>query len=232
MVDLLFVELGAVVTEVLGPSRCTVELYCSVKAPPTYGAGDRVEFDFARSLENCLNADEQTPVGVAAQQALYDQYEQIKGHGSPLIGPDWPGASYEGIVSIRDHVVKTNAAFSAAAAALPGHPWEYQVVTSIDEATGEIRRYHGFHAEVVPNHGKPLELLVCHAGRSADPTSPRRKIPYDPTNTARFYTGELVAGEIVKGGPAPRSSGAVFINLEAAATSGVETPKLPPSAGN
>jgi hypothetical protein len=223
MIDLLFVEVGAVVTEILGPMRCTIEPFCHPDKPPTYGAKDRVEVDFARSLAVVLSDSRwPIPLAVAAAGALYDD-------GSAPIGPSWPGGGYEGSVSIREDVVKANATLAAAVATLPGRPWEYQVVVSVDEATGDVRRYHGFHAEVDKVDGDILVLRVAHAGRSEDPSA-RTTVRYDPADTNTFYTGALVAENLVGRGRDPRNSGAVFIAFEAAVGDGPSLPKLPPGA--
>lgn len=229
MSDLLFVELGAVVTEVLGPTRCTFEPFCDPK-PPTFATASRVEADFAQSLENLLGA------GLAAQ-AQYDQFvgsTGAEGHvnGSPPIGPSWPGAAYEGVVRIREDLVSKNPVLAAAAAALPGRPFEYQVVVSIDDQTRTIRRYHGYYAEVLRTEGQALVLRVAHAGTSAAPRWAPQEVIYDPADTEKFYAGPLVADRIVGGGADPRGSGAVFISLAAASTDYlIEDPKLPPGAG-
>jgi hypothetical protein len=226
MIDLLFIEIGAVVTEILGPNRCTIEPYCHPEKPPTYDAEGRVEVDFALSLAAVLG----DPVP-AAMRALYDDQidDRIDKYVSRSIGPDWPGGAYEGIVSFREDVVKANATLAAAVATLPGRPWEYQVVVSVNEATGDVRRYHGFHAEVDKVDGDILVLRVAHAGRSADPSA-RVTVRYDPAETRTFYAGALVAENLVRSGRDPRNSGAVFIGFEAAVGDGPSLPKLPPGA--
>jgi hypothetical protein len=228
MIDMLFVEIGAVVTEVTGPSRCTIEAFCHPAKPPTYNVNDRIEVDLAFSIENVLTDPGLLVVtGNAPRWAMYDQ-----GYGSAPIGPSWPGGGYEGVVSVRADVVKANATLAAAAAELPGQPWEYQVVTSIDEETGTVaRRYHGFHAELVEAESGVLVLQVADAGKSADPSSPRWTVRYDPADTETFYAGELVAENLVRGDGSPRNSGAVFITLEAVESFGGSLPKLPPGAG-
>lgn len=229
MSDFLFIEFGAVVTEVLGPTRCTVELFCDPARPPTYGPEARIEIDFARSVASVLaDREARVPIGVAALQAIYDQ---IEGYGSVPIGPSWPGGGYEGVVSIRADIVKATPLLAAAVATLPGQLWEHQVVVSIDEATGAVRRYHGFHAELVERAPDGLLLQVANAGASADPESPATTVRYAATDTAAFYAGALVADSLVGGGPAPRKSGAVFISPEAASRGGPSLPKLPPGAG-
>jgi hypothetical protein len=228
MSDLLFVELGAVVTEVRGPTRCTFEPFCDPRGP-TYGAERRIEVDFAHSLDSVLGA------GLLAQ-AQYDQFvgpTDARGrvNGSAPIGPSWPGAAYEGVVRIREDIATANPALAAAAAALPGRPWEYQVVASIDDKTGTVRRYHGFHAEILRDEGRILVLRVAHAGASAEPRWSPREVAYDPANTETFYAGALVADRVVGGGLDRRGSGAVFISLTAVADYLLELPKLPPGAG-
>ena len=234
MIDLLFVELGAVVTEILGSTRCTIEPFCHPTKPPTYSAEDRLEVDFAFSLAGILSNGSQEPTVTAVQRALYHQYDQIDGLGSVPIGPSWPGGGYEGIVNIREDIVRANAKLAAAAAILPGRPWEHQVVTSIDEVTGKILHYHGFHAEIIEDEGNTLVLKVAHAGKSMDPPdpdSPWKKVRYSPADTTRFYTGALIANNLIRGGEILRRSGAVFITLEEAANSNINLPKLPPGAG-
>jgi len=232
MVDMLFVEIGAVVTEILGPSRCTIAPYSGLEGPPAYGAEGHVEVDFELSLDEVLrNRAWLLSVEVTALRAVVDRTDDL---GSAAIGPTWPGGVYEGVVSFRQDVLQTNATLAAAAAALPGSPWEYQIVASIDEDTGQVRsRYQGFHAEIVEDlRGGVLVLQVVNAGRSAEPSSPRMTVRYDPADTKTFYAGPLVAKDLVRGGPEPRKSGAVFIALEAVQRFALAVPKLPVSAGD
>jgi hypothetical protein len=229
MSDLLFVELGAVVTEVLGPSECAFELFCDPQ-PPTYAVDRRVKADFSRSLDSVLATG-------SPADAQYDQFVGPLGakgqvNGSPPLGPSWPGAAYEGIVRIRADLVSGSPQLAAAVAALPGHPYEYQVVASIDDQTKAVRRYHGYHAEVLRTEGNLLVLRVAHAGSSPDPRWAPQEIIYDPADTEKFYTGPLVADRVIGGGPDPRGSGAVFISIGVASGSYmIEDPKLPPGAG-
>jgi hypothetical protein len=231
MTDLMFVELGAVVTEVLGPTRCTIEPFCDLQ-PPSYVAERRVEIDFARSLEHVLA--EGLPVQAHAHYDPFVGPTDAEGQpcGSPPIGPSWPGAAYEGVVRIREDLVAATPALAEAAAALPGRPWEYQVVASIDEQTRTVRRYHGFHAEILRDEGSTLVLRVAHAGGSEEPSWVPCEVAYDAANAQKFYSGPLVADRVVGGGEDRRSSGAVFIELEAAVSVlGIKTAKLPRGAG-
>jgi hypothetical protein len=224
MSDLLFIEIGAAVTEVLGATRCTFEPFRGLE-PPTYAAARRIEADFARTLDSVL--------GTGAQ-AEYDQFvgptdPTGRPLGSPPIGPSWPGGTYEGVVRIREDIVSGNSALAAAAAAQSGRPYEYQVVASIDEQTGAVRRYHGFYAEVLRTQGSAFVLRVAHGGTSAAPRWSPQEVIYDPADTTRFYSGGLVPerGIVVGGG-----SGAVFIALGVASSVYLlEVPKLPVSAG-
>lgn len=228
MTDLLFVEIGAVVTEVLGPTRCTIEPFCDPARPPTFAADRRIEIDFAHALESVLaeRSGWTRTVAMAVREARYD----VLGYGSPPIGPSWPGGGYEGVVVIREDLVRASAVLAEAAASLPGHPWEHQVIVSIDEETGLVRRYHGFHAEVVEDAGAALGLRVFPAGASGD-ASLARQVRYAPADRATFHAGELVADRAVAGGRSPRRAGAVFMTLEAAEREGLDLPKLPPGAG-
>lgn len=228
MIDLLFVEIGAVVTEIRGPNQCTIEPFCSMEKLPTYGAENRVEVDLGLLLEKVLNGSGSLiTVGSAVQRALYDQMDN---HRSPPIGPNWPGGGYEGVVSVRDDVVKANATLAGAVAALPGRSWEYQVVASIDEETRKVQRYHGFHAKLVTTEGDVLVLEVADAGKSEDPSSPRKTVRYNPADIETFYSGALVAENLVRAGWEPGNSGAVFI-AAAALNDGGALPKLPPGLG-
>ncbi len=224
MTDLLFIELGAVVTEVLGPTRCTVEPFCDPEDPPTYAPEDRVEVDFAQSLDHVLSIH--GPKGVA-QHARYDQVVAPNGTSRVPIGPSWPGGGHEGIVSVREDVVQGNGVLAAAANALAGARCTYQVIVSVDP-NSTVRRYHGFPAKYLRNEGAAIVFEI--ANRDGE-------IAYDPNAPGaaeRFYAGDLVEGNVLRGGLAPGSTGAVFMNL-AALTSLVgvdeELPKLPPSAG-
>lgn len=240
MKELLFIELGAVVTEILGSRKCTIEPFCDPdpKKAPTYKAENRIEIDFVDSLEYIMENRGLDSVEIAIPRVQYDHYiqtkdpDQINSHDSKRIGPRWPSGGYEGIVTIRKEVVDAKKTLADAAKALPGQPYEYQVVTLIDDATGvAVQRYHGFHAQIVKKEGDILWLDVAHAGASLDQSSPRKTIPYDPADTTRFYAGKLVAESVLGSSHAPGSSGAVFITLEEAARLGVEEPKLPPGAG-
>ena len=229
MSDLLFIELGAVVTEVQGEMECTFEPFCT-PAPPTYAAGSRIKANFARSLDNVLDDG-------APEEAEYDQYigppdAEGRVSGSLPIGPNWPGAAaYEGVVRIREDLVTANPALAAAVAALPGQPYEYQVVASVDSNKG-VRRYHGYHAEVLRTEGSVLVLRVAHGGSSAEPRWAPNEVPYDPANTDKFYSGPLVADRLVGGGADPRGTGAGFISIDVAGGGYlIEDPKQPPGAG-
>lgn len=231
MEDILFVEMGAVVTEVLGPTRCTIEPWCDGKRPPTYSAGERFEVDFALLLDNVLKHRELlTSFGAGGLRAHFDQ---IPDHPSTPIGPSWPGGLYEGVVSIREDLVRRNPKLAAAVARLPGRPWEYQVVASVDKETGSVRRYHGFHAEVTGEEGDALVLdIVANAGRSAELSASRRTVRYDPRDTAMFYSGPLVAESAIRGGRMTRRSGAVFLAVDSLAAIGGSLPKLPAGLGD
>src|SRR6185436_7743901 len=151
MTDLLFIEFGAVVTKVLGRTKCKVEPWCDPAKKPSYdaldGALDRVEVDvdFAHAL-TCASVPKDgssLPVVPPALRAWFDpgsanqeyQVHPVHGFGKPL-GPSFPGGVYEGIVSILEEDVKANEPLAKAVAGFPGHRWEYQVVVSVDKATG------------------------------------------------------------------------------------------------
>lgn len=223
MIDLLFVELGAVVTEVAGPTRCTVEIFCDPRVTPTYGTDRRVAIDFELLLEHVIEGQSWMMLGVAVSRAHYDR---IIGHPSPAIGPSWPGGVYEGIVTIRHDLVRADPVLTEAYASAPAQPWEYHVVASID-ASGTIRRYHGFHADLYKVSGDALELDVADAGKSHE-TSKRTRVLYDPTDTKTFFSGSIVDDYVVS---RTRPSGAVYVAPEAAMAMGMGLPKLPPGAG-
>ncbi|HWO25554.1 MAG TPA: hypothetical protein VNO30_42735 [Kofleriaceae bacterium] len=229
MSDLLFIELGAVVTEVQGQTVCTFEPFCTPQ-PPTYAAQSRIKADFARSLDNVL-------VTGAPEEAEYDQYigppnAEGRVSGSLPVGPSWPGAAYEGVVRVRADLVAGSPALAAAAAALPGQPYEYQVVASVDAQTKAVRRYHGYYAEVLRTEGSVLVLRVAHGGSAAERRWAPTEVPYDPANTDKFYSGPLVADQLVGGGADPRGTGAVFIALDVASGDYlIGDPKQPPGAG-
>ena len=226
MIDLLFIEIGAVVTELLGPGRCTIEPFCHPAQPPTFQRDRRVEVDFAESLGARLDGGGGglAKVAIATARALYDQFD---GDSAP-IGPSWPGGGYEGVLGVRDTLVQHSKLLAAAVASLPGQPWEHRFIASIDEATGEIRRYHGFHAEVMREDAGGLVLRVAHAGGSAMTgwAASAREVRYAPGDK-RFYTGALVADQLARTG----RGGALYMTSDAASTFGTSLPKLPPGAG-
>lgn len=223
MIDLLFIELGAVVTEVAGPYRCTVEIFCDPNRTPTYAGERRVAIDFEYLLDNLLDKASWGTVPIAAGRA---RYARIPNHPTRIVGPSFPGAAYEGIVTIRDEVVQADPILAAGYADAPARPYEYHVIASVD-GTGRVAYYHGFHAEGVPTTGDAMELRVAHAGRSHyDPA--RTKVLYDPSDTTRFYAGARAADTVVS---RTRPTGAVYMTIEAAATYKLGLPKLPPGAG-
>src|ERR1041384_1380239 len=124
--DLLFVELGAIVTGVLGEKRCTVELCCDL-AKPSYGRdlARRVEVDLSLSLDELVDNRGSGDVATAARRARYDQTIPIEGLGCSPLGPSWPGGEYEGVLTVLAEVVKADPVLAAAAAKLAGRPWEY-----------------------------------------------------------------------------------------------------------
>lgn len=238
MSDLLFVELGAVVKEVLARSECKYILFCSVETP-TY-TESCVVADFKNTLKDVL--DSPLPLTDALTDVKYDQ-DQV--NGSPLLGPNWPGAAYEGVVRIRESSV--TGALTAAWDSLPGYRYEYQVVASVDEQNKTVKRYRGFHAKVVEKDGA-LWLQVAYGGTGRyQEQEPKwalkeawKEVPYDPADTNTFYSGAVLAdkldgagklygAELIKAGATPGSSGAVFISFDAAF--GIEVPKQPPGAG-
>lgn len=224
MIELLFIEIGAVLTEIRGDLRCAIEPFCSPALPPTYKPDRRVEVDFSRSLENL--ADE-TPLEEIAQQALYDQLvAPIPGRRVP-IGPSWPGGGYEGIVSVREDTLMGNDLLATAASSLAGPRCKYQIVATIDPQR-TVRRYHGFHAQILRIEDRKIVLKVG---------SCPEEIVYDPAAADaadKFYAGALVDGNILRAGVAPGSTGGLFMTQSAfSILTGVdeELPKLPPSAG-
>jgi hypothetical protein len=224
MIELLFIEIGAVLAEIRGEHRCAIEPFCSPALPPTFKPDRRVEVDFARSLDNL---SDETPLEQLAQQALYDQLvAPIPGRRVP-IGPSWPGGGYEGIVSVREDALKTNDLLATAASSLAGPRCKYQIVATIDPQR-TVRRYHGFHAQVLRLEGRAIVLKVGNCPG---------EIKYDPDAAGaadKYYAGELVDGNILRAGVAPGSTGGLFMTQTAfSSLAGVdeEFPKLPPSAG-
>jgi hypothetical protein len=254
MIDLLFIEFGVVVTGVLGQTKCKVQPWCDPAKKP-YDELEPVEVDFAYRL-TCASVlrDGEAPMsaGRSALRAWYDPgpddqkypVHPVHGFGTP-IGAVFPGCKYEGIVSILEVDVKANTRLAAAVAKFPGHRWEYQVVVSVDEATGVARHYHGFHAEILEDKGDTLTLLVANAGTSSIPNwaatarqleyDPARQVvydPIDPTVTEKLYAGMRVAENLVVGDRSPHRSGAVYMTAEAALEFGIDVPKLPPGLGS
>ena len=222
MIELLFIEIGAILTEVRGSLKCTIEPFCSPALPPTYKAERRVEVDFTRSLDNISSG---TPPADIAQQALYDQLFAPTAGRRVALGPSWPGGGYEGIVTVREDELKLNDLLSAAASSLAGPRCKYQVVATIDPG-GTVRRYHGFPAEILRIEGSAIILKL---------TSRAGEIKYDPSasDAPGFYTGGLVDGNVLGAGRAPGYIGGLFLSQTASSSLGAdeELPKLPPSAG-
>jgi hypothetical protein len=256
MIDLLFIKFGAAVTGVLSRTKCTVEPWCDPHNLP-YGVHGSVEVDFARALSRASVLRDRGSLSVEppALRAWFDPgpdeqklpVHPVHGFGGTPIGPSFPGCEYEGVVSILEDDVNANATLKEAVATFPGHRWEYQVVVSVDEASGVARHYHGFHAEILKDEGDTLVLLVANARMSALPdwAATARTVPYDPRKTETFYTGARVAENLemsytgarvaenlVAGGPSRRRSGAVYMTAEAAASFGIDVPKLPPGLGS
>ena len=225
MTDLLFIELGAIVAEIKGPAHCTIEPFCETKFESTFDSGNRFEVDFAQLLDNLLLDH---GVADAAQLAQYDQIVAPMAGRRVPIGPSWPGGGYEGILCVRDDVVRGNNLLAQAANKLAGPRCRYQVIASV-AADKTIRRYHGFPAEVIGSEGGVIKFRIVNHDDV---------ITYDPTDSnaaVKFYTGNLVAENVISGaGLTQGQIGPVFMNLDEFTTSlylDEELPKLPPSAG-
>src|SRR5512138_754656 len=146
MTDLLFIEIGAVVTEIKGSIQCTIEPFCVAAPPPTYIAANRVTVDFANLLDS-LRA-KAMDVATIADQAQYDLIVATMAGRRVQIGPNWPSGGYEGILCIREEIVAEDPILGPAANKLDGPRYKYQVIASI-AADKSVQRYHGFHAEAV-----------------------------------------------------------------------------------
>jgi hypothetical protein len=205
MTDLLFIELGAVVTGFPAPAQCTIEPFCDPNVPPTYYDPTKwYTVDFNQFLDNVQN-----------DTALYDQIVlPVAGHRMS-IGPNFPGGGYEGILCVRYNFALNDGILGPAAGALDGSPRKYQVITSIAQGV-PIQRYHGFLAQY--NNGSNTLTIGKHT------------IPYE-SNPKKFYTGNQVDGTIIPPLPVQSGPASVFINLDAFSVLGDELPKLPPSAG-
>lgn len=217
--DLLFIELGAVVTQVLGSTLCTVEAFSN--QPPTYDPKKGFTVDFTKSLEHFLISQ---PVGDAPGGAWYDQIVCPMPGRRVAIGPSFPGGGYEGILCVRDGVVSDSGVLAPAATAQGVPSWRYQVIASI-AADKTIRRYHGFKAEVVSKGNSIIFNIEGHN----DP------ITYNPGDLD-FYTGSVLFNEnILTNGAGAGSQGVVFMNVDVFLNTITwmddELPKLPPSAG-
>lgn len=225
MIDLLFVELGAVVAELQSPTSCTFLPFCNVAYPPDPSSSTRIPVDFTRSLGHVLTS---CALDEVEQQVMYDE---ILGAGRTPIGPTWPGGGYEGIISILSTVVANNPTLSAAVSTLDGYqktPWRYQVIASIaDDKT--VRRYHGFQATVTGTDGPAILLEIGAAPHKI------KYVPTEPGVEQKVYTGDRVAGNLLHGTPASGSTGAVFLAPTAfttpTGTLADDLPKLPPNAG-
>jgi hypothetical protein len=214
MTDVLFIELGAVVTGTLGLAQCNIEPLCASNAVPTYNDPTKWYLvDFAQSLDNLGN-----------ENALYDQIISPNTVSRVPIGPSWPGGGHEGILCIRHDTVLSIPLLRDAAATLAGPRCRYQVIVSIGPG-GAVQRYHGFPAEELQYNDDKIAFNVgkC-SGIVYDPS--------DPQITSKFYTGNLVPENLVTTRPA-QGPAPVFINVAAFPQFqlGDELPKLPPSAG-
>jgi hypothetical protein len=237
MTDLLFIELGAVVTETLGTNLCTIEPYCNTDYPPTYHSTKRVMVNLAESVDY-LNPE------YALEYAKYDQL-QVEGNvgSGRLLGPIWPGGCYEGILRVRETLVQDNSILKAAAEELPGgeQRYNYQVIVSIAD-DGTVRRYHGFHVESVQNIGGAIKFRIKK--KDAESVTDCHEITYS-SDSQRFYHGAQVESHPVDNVISERfkndqwgTSGAVFIDVYSSDADSSEfwaladeVPKLPPSAG-
>jgi hypothetical protein len=228
MTDLLFIELGAVVTETKGTNQCTIEPYCG-QNEPTYLPNNRVDVNFADSVGN-----------VSPANALYDQIV-YPASNREQIGPSWPGAGHEGILCARESLVHDNGILSAAATTLTtlrGPRCRYQVIASIAD-NNDVQRYHGFVAEVVLIDNMIVFKLVDVNGHTVD--TPIKYTPNGQGMDAKFYTGYQVDGytidgNVVRGTVPVGTQGVVFMNLDAFDQVDRDwiiavAPKQPPGAG-
>lgn len=240
MTDMLFIELGAVVTEILGSTQCTIEPFCVVAPPPTYSPANRFTVDFAWLLDSLRG--QPMDVAAIADQAQYDLIVAPMTGRRVQIGPNWPSGGCEGILCIRDNIVKEDLKIlGPAAEKLVGPRYKYQVIVSFvaDAVDKSVRRYHGFHAEGIEIMNGSIKFQI----KSVDRTGKIIYVPitYDPNAsdaTVKFYTGNLVADNIIiQTNLTSGQTGPVFINLDLDAGSTLssqlidELPKLPPGAG-
>jgi hypothetical protein len=234
MTDVLFIELGAVVTEIKGPNWCSIEPYCNLN-PPTYDPDNRVAVNFADSLGHA-----------SLENVKYDQIVYPAGN-RVQIGPGWPGGGYEGILCVRENFVRTyvdsnnNSTLAIAANTLSGPRCRYQVIASIADDK-EVRRYHGFWAQVIStNNGIDFKLVNLNGdiiGNSItyDPSDVNKAVKFYVGNQSNSVDGYDVGANIVDGNVVAGDKRAVFMNLDAFDPIDVTwiiaaAPKLPHSAG-
>jgi len=227
MTDLLFIEIGAVVTEILGKTHCVIEPFCHANYSPTFNSNNYFEVDFAQLLDSLLLDQTMDPTSVA-EKTQYDLILAPMTGRRVQIGPNWPGGGYEGILCIREDAVQSNNLLIQATSKLDGPRYRYQVIASI-AADKTARRYHGYQAEVIDSKDGTISFKI---GGHTDVFT---YAPADSDVAVKFYTGDLVAENIIiNASLMPGQIGPVFMNLEKfTATSYLadELPKLPPGAG-
>jgi hypothetical protein len=225
MTDLLFIELGAVVTQILGSTRCYIEPFCAAEPGPSYQPQNHFEVDFALLLESHLNN---------LDEAAYDQIVRPTTASRVAIGPKWPSGGYEGILCVRENKMLNGGTLSflgSAASELAGPRCRYQVIASIGQ--GKIRRYHGFAAQIVSKGSdNAFDFKIMSNGQTTGPA-----FSCGPGNSNAFYTGSLVDNialdGILNSSMQVDTQGAVFIDLDSSGfTEGEgQLPKLPPAGG-
>jgi hypothetical protein len=142
--------------------------------------------------------------------------------GRTTIGPLWPGGTAIGACWVSDQYL-ARTGVSAQATVPPGatgHGHEYMMIHYFDGEHGN-RRFHGFHARLLQQHGQLSLVELWHPGTGAGPAQPAGSWWLDLGASADPGTPPLATNQ-----PAP-----VF--LDASTVGGIKmiNPKLPPYLG-
>lgn len=151
--------------------------------------------------------------------------------GATTIGPDFPGGEDEGGVYLVEKLwLQHQAKILWPPVVTGGGPaprefqtYEFQSLLYRDDS-GIVRRYHGFHAQLVKAQGRVALLKIFEPGAS-QPTGPWW---IDLDDVGVCDPGSNGHTEI---GLPGLTEGAVFLSWATASQFSLRMPKLPPSAG-
>jgi hypothetical protein len=184
---------------------------------------DPSHVDWDRGLMYKVNLS-MTPSAARAGRIKVSQIEvddNTGDGGRTTIGPLWPSGTSIGACWLSDNYLsKLGARAPAQPAGGNGHDYEY-MTTQYFEGEQRDRRFHGFHANLVQEHGQLSLVELWHPGTGAGEAKP-----------AGTWWLDLKADADPNMPPlAPNKPAALFLDTTAVRNVKTFEPKLPPFLG-